>query len=519
MMNMKLFTFIAVLTFTASSLSVFAQKTEHDANYHFKSNSFSVALKLYTQLQGKDSTNPIYNYRLGICHLYTNHEPWKALKFLQLVEEGQKNDPQFCFEMGRAYLYNYQFENALASFEKCARLSGKNQKIIDIANLWLKMTLNAQSMINKPLDVSFINLGKGINSTMDEITPVISPDGELLVYTSNQKYDAKLMLYTNSIYLSIIDDGSFEKGKVSTIINNLDDEFVAGFSRANDKLFVQPQGYEAYQDIVAVERIGKGFKTKTFLNENVNSKGPEIAATESQNGDTLFFSSNRAEGLGGMDIYYSLKLPTGEWGTARNCGNIINTAYDEDFPQLSDDGTQLYFCSNGVNSMGGYDIFKSAINSTTREFTSPVNFGYPLNDVFDNKTIAFSPDQRYAFISACRPEGFGHSDLYRVVFNQEDPSVKILIVSLKTGTPEAKADFNVQDSTIKVTAYSKGKIVFGTYKYDLGNKQVTLALPPGIYTIEIQGETIEVIDFKITIPDVAAGSKVERKDVFVKPKK
>jgi tetratricopeptide (TPR) repeat protein len=516
---MRILFILATFVYVTGSANLMAQKTEHDANYHFKSNSFSVALKLYTQLQAKDSTNPIYNYRLGICHLYTNHEPWKALKHLQLIEEGQKNDPQFYFELGRAYLYNYEFENALASFEKCARLSGKNQKIIDIANLWLKMTLNAQSQVNKPLDITFINMGKGINSAMDEISPAISPDGELLVYTSNQKYDAKLMLYTNSIYLSNSDDGVFEKSKAVAIISNLDDEFVAGFSRANDKLFVQPQGYEAFQDIVAVERVGKGFKTKTFLNENVNSKGPEIAATESQNSDTLFFSSDRTDGLGGMDIYYSLKLPTGEWGMARNCGNKINTAYDEDFPQLSDDGSQLYFCSNGVNSMGGYDIFKSTINSTTREFTSPVNIGYPLNNVFDNKTIAFSPDQRYAYISGCRPEGFGHSDLYRVVFNQEDPSVKILMVSLKTGTPEAKTDFNVQDSTIKVTAYSKGKIVFGTYKYDLGNKQVTLALPPGSYTIEIQGETIEEIDFKITIPDVASGSKVERKDVFVKPKK
>jgi tetratricopeptide (TPR) repeat protein len=516
---MRILFVFATMVYLAGSANVMAQKTEHDANFHFKSNSFAVALKLYSQLQAKDTANDVYNYRLGICHLYTNQEPWKALKFMKLAEASQSGDPQFYFELGRAYLYNLEFDNALATFEKCAQMAGKNQEIVNLANLWLKMTMNAQNMVTRPLDVSFINLGKGINSPMDELTPVISPDGELLFYTSNQKYDAKIMLYTSSVYMSNNDDGVFDKGKVLTVMSSLDDEFVAGFSRANDKLFAQPQGFEAFQDIVVVDRVGKGFKGKTILNQTVNTKGSELGATESQNGDTLFFSSDRPDGFGGMDIYYSLKLPTGEWGMARNCGNKINSPYDEDFPSLSDDGTQLYFCSNGPNSMGGFDIFKSTINESTREFSSPENIGYPLNDVFDNKTIAYTPNQRYAYISSCRAEGLGYSDIYRVVFNQQDPSVKILIVTLKTGTPEAKADLGIKDSTLTFTAYSKGKTVFGTYKYDLGNKQVTLALPPGSYTIEVQGETIEPEDFKMTIPDVSSGSKVERKDVFVKPKK
>jgi len=319
--------------------------------------------------------------------------------------------------------------------------------------------------------------------------------------------------------MSSVANGDFEKGKAMPVLSSLDDEFVAGISMANDKLFVQPQGFEAYQDLLALERVGKTFKTKTLLNATINTNAPELAATESAGGDTLYFSSGRPGGKGGTDIYYALKLPTGEWGIARNCGDKINTVYDEDFPHLTADGSQLYFCSNGPESMGGFDIFKTTINSVTREFSTPSNMGYPINDVFDNKTIAYSPNQRYAYISACRPDVLGYSDLYRVVFNQEDPSVKILIVSLKTGTPEAKADFVTQDTTLQVNAYLKGKVIFGSYKYDLASKQATLALPPGSYSIEIEGASIEPIDFKITVPDIAAGSKVERKDVFVKPKK
>ncbi len=510
---------LIILVTLISYVAAWGQNTERDANYHFKSNSFAVALKLYKELQSKDTMNAIFNYRLGICYLNTNQEPWKALKYLLLVEEPNKTDASFVFELGKAYLYNYKFEEALATFNQVLKLAGKNQELTLKTNLWNQYTQNAQSFYKKPLDVSFINLGKNINTEMDELTPVISPDGEMLFYTSNQKYDSKFMLYTHNVYLSNIDDGDFDKGKILSTVTTMDEEFVAGFSNANDKLFVQLQGYEAFQDIIFTERNGKAFKGNNLLNANINSKSGEIAATETENADTLYFSSDRPGGMGGMDIYFALKLPTGEWGIPRNCGSNVNTAYDEDFPTLSNDGKQLYFCSNGTNSMGGFDVFRSAIDATSREFQTPVNLGFPLNDVFDNKTVAFTPNLRYAYVSARRPEGFGYTDLYRVVFNQEDPSVKILIISLKTGTPEAKNDFITTDSTLQITSYLKGKVVFGNYRYDSNSKQVTLALPPGSYSIEIQGQSIEPSEFKITIPDVPTGGKIERKEVFIKPKK
>ncbi|MCK9206027.1 MAG: hypothetical protein M0P66_02855 [Salinivirgaceae bacterium] len=508
---------LIVLTLTSFMMAT-GQNTERDANYHFKSNSFAVALKLYKELQAKDTSNAIFNDRLGLCYLNTNQEPWKALKYLLLVEEINKSDASFMFELGKAYLYNYRFDETLTTFNNASVLAGKNQELMNKINLWIQYTQNAQNYYKKPLDVSFINLGKNINTEMDELTPVISPDGEMLFYTSNQKYDSKFMLYTHNVYMSNIDDGDFDKGRILSTVTTMDEEFVAGFSNANDKLFVQLQGYEAFQDLIFSERNGKAFKGNTLLNANVNSKSGEIAATETENGDTLYFSSNRPGGMGGLDIYYALKLPTGEWGVPRNCGANINSAFDEDFPTLSTDGSLLYFCSNGLNSMGGFDVFKSSIDATTREFKSPVNLGFPLNDVFDNKTVAFTPNQRYAYVSTRRPEGFGYTDLYRVVFNQEDPSVKILIISLKTGTPEAKNDFTKADSTLRITSYLKGKVVFGNYKYDVNSKQATLALPPGSYSIEIQGQLIEPYEFKIVIPDVPTGGKVERKEVFIKLK-
>ncbi len=511
-LNSLLLLIILILT----NFSGFSQQVERDANYHFKSQSYAVALKLYQNLQKTDTINTLYNYRLGVCYLNTNHEPWEALTYFLKGESQYMDDAQFAFELGKAYLYNYQFDKSIESFQKALSLEKKNKDFINSINQWIQMVKNASDLVKHPLDISFINLGSKFNSEMDDLTPIISPDGELLFFTSNQQYDTKYKLYTNNVYYSNADDGDFTKSKKLSSVSSIDDEFVAGFSLANDKLFVQLAGYEAFQDIMFSDRVGAGFRGKNMLNVSVNSRSGEFAAFESTDGDTLYFSSNRPGGFGGTDIYYSLKLPTGEWGEPRNCGNIINSAFNEDFPVLADNGSILYFCSDNPKSMGGFDIFKTKIDPSSRNFSDPKNLGYPLNDVFDNKTIAFAPNKRYAYVSALRPNGVGFADIYRVVFNQEDPSVKILTIRLKTGSVDSLGDLTTIDSTIQLTAYTKSKVLFGKYTYDFTNKQATIALPPGNYSIELTGNTIEPDEFKISIPDIPIGSKFEKKEWLIK---
>jgi hypothetical protein len=364
-------------------------------------------------------------------------------------------------------------------------------------------------MVRNPLDISFINLGKAINSEMDELTPILTPDNEILFYTSNRAYDSKFKLYTYDVYSSVLEDGNFKKGRPASTINSFDDEFVAGVSNSGERFFYQLQGYEAFEDLLVSDIIKETLKGKTILSETVNSKAPERGAAETENGDTLYFSSEREEGLGGSDLYYSLKLPTGAWSEPRNLGNIINTEFDEDYPVLSPDGTKLYFCSNGAGSMGGFDVFVSEINPTTREFSEPKNLGYPLNDVYDNKTIAFADDGTAAYVSAIRPDGFGFTDLYRVAFNQNDPTVKIYQVKLTYLVNNQPTEFGSQDSTLKVSVVNKTKHLFGTYAYDQKSSQATVALPPGTYYLEISGAKIEPYSMKITVPEIPGNKKIE----------
>jgi hypothetical protein len=131
------------------------------------------------------------------------------------------------------------------------------------------------------------------------------------------------------------------------------------------------------------------------LNKNINSKYYESHAAPSADGKKLYFTSNREGGLGNLDIYVSEKDGSGDWGPAVNLGSEINTPYNEDTPFITENDTILYFCSEGHNSMGGFDIFKSMRKGSSWE--TPSNIGYPINSPDDDKFFQPWNNERNAF--------------------------------------------------------------------------------------------------------------------------
>ncbi|MGC4023331.1 MAG: hypothetical protein QM734_15990 [Cyclobacteriaceae bacterium] len=94
------------------------------------------------------------------------------------------------------------------------------------------------------------------------------------------------------------------------------------------------------------------------MGENINTLSSETSGCLSPDGKRFYFTSDRAGGMGGLDIYYSDKQANGTWGKAVNLGPMINTPGNEDAPFIHADGT-LYFGSDGLPGLGDYDIFKS----------------------------------------------------------------------------------------------------------------------------------------------------------------
>jgi hypothetical protein len=246
------------------------------------------------------------------------------------------------------------------------------------------------------------------------------------------------------------------------------------------------------------------------LEEVINSKFNEQAGALSKNEDTLYFCSNRPGGFGGQDLYMSVKLPDNTWGKPKNLGDKINTKYNETYPFISEDGNEFRFSSDRPESMGGYDIFKAS--KSEGEWTNIQNFGYPINNFYDNYTITFSRSKRYAYVAQIRPEGYGFNDIYQVIFN-DVPSQNIIYTgTIKSGDAQSSS---IITGKIKIEAYDlKTNKLFAKSKYTDRGKY-TFAFPPGEYKIKITGDSFPVYERVIRIHENEPQHLIVRKDILV----
>ena len=107
-------------------------------------------------------------------------------------------------------------------------------------------------------------------------------------------------------------------------------------------------------------------------------------STSDDEPQVIFFSSYGKTDLSGMNIWKTEKISPGEWGQPVALPKEINSGGDEIFPIPARDGSVLYFSSNNLYGMGGYDIFKTTYDSVANKWSTPENLGFPINSPYDD---------------------------------------------------------------------------------------------------------------------------------------
>jgi len=125
----------------------------------------------------------------------------------------------------------------------------------------------------------------------------------------------------------------------------------------------------------------------TELNEEINmplytSTMPTLGVSK-RNTDFLYYVSDRPDGRGGMDIWFTVfNDKKNIWETPKNCGKAINTLGNEITPYYSIDTKTLYFSSDLHPGLGGYDIFGAS--GEGKQWDDAVNLGASINSSFDD---------------------------------------------------------------------------------------------------------------------------------------
>ncbi|MBK6264986.1 OmpA family protein [Marivirga sp. S37H4] len=386
------------------------------------------AREMYVLAAEADPSNVEANFMAGNTYLQTT-EKAKATKFLLRTYQ---LDPNYKFNLlyliGRGYHYGYDFGTAIDYYkeyerklEKSKDYNGADKTPLLEVERRIYECENGQRYKNNPVNYSIENMGSTINSDSWDYAPVVNADETVMVFTTRRS-DGNLNenvfddnFHYEDIFISKKSNGKWQYAEnIGSVVNTKYHDSNLGFSPDGKTLYIysdEGNGDIYYTNLLAEDT----WSPPVGLSENINSAGyNEKSVSQSSDGNTLFYASNRPGGNGGFDIYYSTKNKKGEWGPSKNLGNVINTEEDEDGPFIQYDGKTLYFSSTGHDGMGGFDIYKTEYDSASNEWSTPVNLGYPLNSPDDDVYFVMTKDGKTGYYASVREDGFGYNDIYSV---------------------------------------------------------------------------------------------------------
>lgn len=267
------------------------------------------------------------------------------------------------------------------------------------------------------------------------------------------------------------------QGGLGGLLNTSRFEVPLGFNASGQILYFF-RGFTLYSGEILADTAAR--KDEYLLNSPVFKSPVEAEAGDCNpfffNDLTIIFASRRAGGFGGLDLWWTVWADS-SWTAPENLGPGVNSAYDEDMPFLAHDGSTLFFSSNRTESMGGLDVYKTTFDPKKRSWNAPVNLGLPINSAEDDAYFRLALDGRSAFFASDRMGGFGQRDLYIAYFKEGQPEQGMqpqsAIFTQTVSNTDGAAE--IRESIIPTLSYSSDKDILNLDNQKIIEQIATLA--------------------------------------------
>ncbi len=277
------------------------------------------------------------------------------------------------------------------------------------------------------------NLGSILNSNLDEHSPSIlrlpvsikekyknQIDTNDYLYYTTTRYDQgagekiyRAELNNLNLGIELLDDANFPLNDTSNFRNAGLPVFYYNFNTNKLELYFAalPKKGRLSRDIFYSELdLETSLWTPAKSLPSINTASYESHPAISPNGKILVFSSDRNDGLGDIDIWYSHRMEDNSWSEPVNLGSNINTKETDYTPSFLPNGT-LLFASNGLNkNRKDFDIFHAQFDTSSNNWSNPVSFNYPINSEFDETGPAVY--NNIIYLASNRRGGCGGKDIY-----------------------------------------------------------------------------------------------------------
>lgn len=378
--------------------------------------------------------------KIGDAYRLTNRWPLALSWYEQAIAQGN-TAPELLFYVGYAQKINGQYADALLNFERFTQAGSQDRVLNERANREVNTLKIMDELLVPAPDVTLFPLST-VNSPGAEFSPIRYKNQLVFTASRKDKIYANGLPFVGLYQVKVNEDLSFGN-QVEVFSPQIYDpernEGTPAFS-PDGKMVIFARGNTGKRKDLSpdvdlyLSRLvpGEGWTTPQWVSAS-DSASWDGSPAFSGDGRTIYFSSNRPGGSGGLDIYRVNMDASGRFGRPTNMGKSINTAGDEMFPFVSADG-KLFFASDGHPGLGKLDLFE-AVRTDGR--ISIRNLGLPYNSPMDDFGLTYDEDGN-AFFSSNRPGGAGDDDIYWIPAPEvpEEEDVPVLADGTKPIDPK-----------------------------------------------------------------------------------
>ena len=320
--------------------------------------------------------------------------------------------PRAAMALANLYMEKYRFGDAVNILSWYVKAPDQKEKYVKPAKEMLEVAAFRKETYENPVKYEPVNLGSNVNTTGDEYINQILPDGSRIYFTRRSDVADKYGARDEFIFSSAIIDGEYMPAIPLNIDwnNNKRMGAVSITPNQNRMYFVGIDFIDSHGrgDIYSSDFVNKEWTKPVNLGNIINTSTMESQPYISADCKELYFA-RYSRTYESTDLYVS-EFYQGRW---TNPKPIVpaNSKGNEMSPFIHPDGNTLYFASDGLIGMGGFDIFMCK-KLPRGEWSAPKNLGYPINSEKNEISFVVSSDGKKGYISSDRDGGIGGYDIY-----------------------------------------------------------------------------------------------------------
>ena len=426
-----------------------AIKAYNEGLYYYTSNSYARAIELFVRAISIDSN--FMEAWLLLAEAYDDNQQYEQAidTYHSCLPKDPMRHPYGYIKLARLEFKIGRYQDAKKSYESFLELKINDHDYTYKAKEGIKRCEFASNLVAHPVKFNPENLGPDVNTTDDEYWPCLTADESVLVITRQIKDSSAFHGMQEDFYFSSkTKDGWSQMRNAGYPLNtggNEGAQTISGDGRMMVFTACNRSNGFGRCDLYFSVREGDQWSLPKNMGQAVNTKYTETQPSLSADGRELYFASDRPGGKGSVDIYVTKMNELGQWSAPVNIGDSINTRGIDMCPFIHPDNQTLYFSSDQLFGLGGFDLFITRRDSAGN-WGTPVNLGYPINTMRDEIGMIVNAKGNIAYYSTNIDPKQGR-DIYKFELYKEARPNEVSYMKGKVYDDETKnmlgADFEL----------------------------------------------------------------------------